>query len=48
MIAGCGTSTMVSAVRLWGEASRRTPQQQIQSSHRLAYVSGTCQQRPTM
>lgn len=31
-----------------GEASWRTPQQQIQSSHRLASVSGTCRQRPTV
>jgi len=30
-----------------GQAGRM-PQQQIQSSHRLAYVSGTCRQRPTV
>ncbi len=39
MIAGCGTSTMVSAVRLV-RSSRRTPRQQIQSSHRLASRAG--------
>ena len=39
MIAGCGTSTMVSAVRLV-RSSRRTPRQQIQSSHRLACAGG--------
>ena len=45
-IAGCGTSTRGECRPAAGRSIRRTPQQQVQSSHRLAYVSGTCRQRP--
>jgi integrase len=45
-IAGCGTSTRGECRPAAGRSIRRTPQQKIQSSHRLAYVSGTCRQRP--
>jgi hypothetical protein len=47
-IAGCGTSTRGECRPAAGRSIRRTPQQKIQSSHRLAYVSGTCRQRPTV
>ena len=47
-IAGCGTSTRGECRPAARRSIRRTPQQQVQSSHRLAYVSGTCRQRPTV
>jgi hypothetical protein len=48
-IAGCGTSTRGECRPAAGRSIRPTPQQQqIQSSHRLAYVSGTYRQRQTL
>jgi len=47
-IAGCGTSTRGECRAAARRSIRRTPQQQVQSSLRLACVSGNCRQRPTV